>query len=551
MNKFDIYTRNSLSETVNLHAENFFMVSTDFRDTSTIGPILPDCRTKILHPLQDFGKIRRIVSAKRFICVVSESGISFFPSDVPSTAIMDSSAFIQSKKGSTPLSQTVSARPILSIPCNDIVDMAVSKCGRFLFVFGGDGIATVDLMKDSPSISTPLMKGKISRGVCAQKERSRGVLLWTEKSNPRKLNFASFAINDEGLCLDSKNVFDTEASSSKSSDLVMGFADGMLGVVSGGEKVSLYRLESDGVSFGTASLGSGLSLQNGEILAVIPVSGSRVLPNLMSTYGGVVVVQADVITVFSSVTENGTEKLDLVFQFRDSISKRAFFSASVDSQKPWMVCVSTEAFNNRVHLEMFDLSLLKPKSVSLTPLMRFDVSRLFNRKEGHDMIVAFVQTLSDMPSFVQSVVDDATGHRLAIVWESVVKDQWYSFMPNFKVLNKNLPYVEAEEEFDFNQDADMDTVCSTLNRYKKADKRLFDFVPNPRNERKSKDKCDDVDMRDDTVVDDDFFIPFLAPLDSWKGVRGDDVAQEVVGKHAEFFGPECARILADVIKNRL
>ena len=517
------------------------MVATDFRDTSTLGPVLPDCRSKILLPEQAYGRIRATVSTRRFVCIVCENGISIFTSDTPPMAIVDSASFIQTKKGSTPLLQTVTCRPWASFACENILNSCISACDRFLFLFTVDGISVLDLGSEIPRVS-PLLKSKLARAICISNSTEGGIILWTEKSNMRKLNSVEFSVKDSGIFLGSKSVFDCGNSSGKNGDISFGFADGLLGVVVG-EKVNMYTLSSDGVSFGEPVPGSGISAQNGEIISVIPLSGPRVIPNISSSSGGLLIVQRDVMTVFA---EDDSGSLDLVFQFRDSISKHEYLSASVDSVKPWLVCVTTESFNNRVHLELFDLSLLRVKSVSLAPLMRFDVSRLFNRKEG-EMIVSFIRSLAGTPAFVQSVVDDATGHRVAIIWESILRDQWYSFMPNFKVLNKNFPYVESEEEFDFNQDADLETVCSTLNRYKKASKRIFDFVP--KSKKHGTGHSADVEMHEETQVEQEAFIPFLAPLDNWRRETSESLEPQETGKHVEFFSARCGQILGEVVRS--
>lgn len=517
------------------------MVVSDFRDTSTLGPILPDCRISVLVPNQDFGAIRGVYSTERFVCVTGDSGISIFPSDVPASAIVDTAAFGQPKKGSTPLCQTSVRRPIICISCDDIKNGTMSACGRFLFLFTSQGISYINFTNESLELET-LHKGKIPFGVSVQNSSGCGLLVWAEVTSPRKLFSAQFSVTEEGVKLATKSAFDVGVSTSKSVDIAFGFSDGLLGVAVG-DKVSLYTLKADSVSFHEPISGTGISSQNGDITAVIPLAGNRVIPNVSSASGGLLIVQRDVMTVFA---HSDTDKLELVFQFRDSISKHEYISASVDSVKPWMVCVSTEAFNNRVHLELFDLSLLKPKSVSLAPLMRFDVSRLFNRKDA-DMVVSFIN--ASMPTFIQSVLDDATGHRVCIVWESVMKDQWYSFMPNFKVLNKNLPYVESEEEFDFNQNADLDTVCSTINRYKKASKKLFDFVPGASLQNHPEVDVKDTDITEGSYSRSEYFIPFLAPLDSWKSrtVQVFDEEAQTEGRRVEFFSPGCAKILADVV----
>ena len=519
------------------------MVASDFRDVSTLGSILPDSRASMLVPEQTHGAIRHIASSDRFVCISSESGISIFPSDTPSTAIVDTTSFIQSKKGSTPLTQTSVNKPLVAFSCKGIMSSCISVCSRFIFLFTTEGISALDLSIESPEIVS-LSKCKIAHGVCVQSKQDCGVLLWTENSNTRKLNSIVFSVTDDGVSMGTRSVVDIGITSSKATgDVSFGFADGLVGVVSG-EKVMMYTLQSDGLSFSEPVSGSGISPQNGDVMSVIPLSGSRVIPNLNTPSGGLLIVQRDVMTVFA---EDDSGKLDLVFQFRDSISKHEYLSASVDSVKPWLVCVTTEAFNNRVHLELFDLSLLKPKSVSLTPLMRFDVSRLFNRKGG-EMTVGFIKSLSRMPAFIQSVVDDSTGHRIGIVWESVLRDQWYSFMPNFKVLNKNFPYVESEEEFDFNQDADLDTVCSTLNRYKKASRKLFDLVPNASKEGFREAESRDVEMVESGAVEKEFFIPLLAPLNTWKKRTSETFEAQENCKHAEFFSEKCEQILADVVR---
>jgi hypothetical protein len=248
--------------------------------------------------------------------------------------------------------------------------------------------------------------------------------------------------------------------------------DGLL-CIAGEGRVLLYPCHSF-----TDQLCGTYTAQSGIVKDIIPLSGSRFLTGLggenKQATDGVVLVQEEVISVYRILREE--RKLDLIFQFRDAISKLEFISASVDESRPWLVTLSSEAFNHRLHLELYDLNALRPKSASLFPLMRFDVSRLLNKRDTKDAIVRFVKQLSGLPAFVQSAYDEVSGHSVCILWESILKDQWYSFMPNFKVLNRNEPYTEREEEFDFNQDEDISTVRSTINRYKKASKELFFFI---------------------------------------------------------------------------
>jgi hypothetical protein len=109
--------------------------------------------------------------------------------------------------------------------------------------------------------------------------------------------------------------------------------------------------------------------------------------------------------------------------------------------------------------------------------------------------------------------------------------------------------MESEEEFDFNQGEDMATIRSTLNRYKKASRPLFDFVPAVPNGRQLVEKRQDIEMTqvNDSQADDTVVFPFLLPLDSWK--KPDVISEadsNIEGFSVTFFGSNGPQILANI-----
>jgi len=364
-----------------------------------------------------------------------------------------------------------------------------------------------------------------------------GELVWVEKSNQRKVLHANYRIHSDGTVTMGAKETLHEFKSKSVDSVCMNNMDGLL-AIAGDSRILLFSNNLSNSIAGTFSVQSG-----GKIRDVIPLSGDRVLTGLhdRAPQNGILLVQEDVISVYRVLEDE--DKLDLVFQFRDAISRLEFLSVSLDTTRPWMIALSAEAFNNRVHLELFDLSQLRPKSVSIVPLMRFDVSRLLNKRDSKDSMVRFISQLSQLPAFVQSTMDEASGHSVCVLWESVLRDQWFSFMPNFKVLNRNEPYLECEEEFDFNQDADIATIRSTLNRYKKASRELFQFLPNGETNAGKLDQCEDIVMAQDSKTTSVF--PFLSP---WKvspteGTKMDDPSLEHFG--SVFFTSQGPQLLSN------
>jgi hypothetical protein len=259
------------------------------------------------------------------------------------------------------------------------------------------------------------------------------------------------------------------------------------------------------------------------------VSSIHIVPG-----SAVVVAQKDVVSLFS-IKE---DELELVFQFRDAINKQTFSSVDVFGQ--FLLCISFEAFSGRDRLELFDLSCLKPKSAGIAPLRRWDISRLTGEVEQCKAL--FVK--QDLLSFILT-----GGEGTASLWEPVVRDQWFSVMSNFEVLNRNEPYVETEEEFDFNQSADLNVVKRTINRYKRTENTVFDFIPSGSKE------CQDTDQKMLTEADrpidviDEPFFPFLQPLSSWKTFQGPKIVPGTIVNNPEvkFFSPAAAEVLAKTV----
>lgn len=186
-----------------------------------------------------------------------------------------------------------------------------------------------------------------------------------------------------------------------------------------------------------------LSLMNGQVLNV------RVGPTF------VVIHQADAISVF--------QEGELLCQLRDTINKVRFGSMDFLDHTRRLVCLSnTDGQKN--HLELFDIV-----GKTLSPVLRWDVTRLSSDETS---VVRFISN----EAFVSTVCDEVNREFCAIVWDSLVTDNWFSVMPNFKVLYKNEPYIESEEEFDFNQHAEHKVVTSSLNRYRSVSKIKFDFI---------------------------------------------------------------------------
>jgi hypothetical protein len=249
--------------------------------------------------------------------------------------------------------------------------------------------------------------------------------------------------------------------------------------------------------------------------------------------------QKDAISIY---IVNEFDELDLVFQFRDTINRVQFESVDVSSHDGYMVMVTSESLNRRGLLELFDLSLVKAKCPSLTPIMRYDVSRLVL---GGACKTRFFHTDRERTLEFVITVPDNEG-TVGMVWECVPRDKWSAFMPSFKALNMNMPYAESEEEFDFNQEEeDKKKIHRTISRYSPdggIDLKFFE----PPAQAFQLVKCgnDYIGTKSSKSGCTPHVYPFLQPGGTW-GTRKEIHRASGLSTHAssEFFSPACGKAL--------
>jgi hypothetical protein len=205
-------------------------------------------------------------------------------------------------------------------------------------------------------------------------------------------------------------------------------------------------------------------------------------------------------------------------------------------------------------MELFDLSLLKIKAASLPAIRRWDITRLMADNDERVKLF-FLQKRSSLVSFLLTGISDSTGSiSTAILWEPTVKDQWFAFMSNFAVLNKNEPYVETEEEFDFNQYADPITVERSMNRYRTSESVKFDFLPDKMSVISGGQE--DTEMTDITREESDkptqpVRYPFMQPLDNWRRDSQPIFKGQVRPQFTcRFFSDACPKVIEEALSRR-
>lgn len=478
---------------------------TEIRDTAGCA-LLPEARTAVLKASGSM--VSHVVCASRFLMLMSENAVSIHPTDSPSGVLPDVNSG-GLKKGSLPVLNERIDTPIATILVpSDVINAGLSHCEKFLFLFTCQGVHTVDLTADPLTVQgVSSIQGIIEAGsVCGKK--------------------LAFKTSDSGgpmIC----DWEETETGISTSGIEPM-FTPTELKKF--GSK-SIWKISASGRGFGLTCEGKGAFLVRfpfGEMTkTMFPLGTGDVVGHAVVGHDAemsLIVHQTEAVSIF--------RKDELLFQLRDAINKVKY--ESFDVRDEHMICVTQEPFTKKYHLELFDLSPLRVKAVALSPLLRWDISRLILGECS--MRVKFVG--SSLLSFVTTYSEDQECG--AILWEPLVRDQWFSFMPNFKMLNRNEPYLETEEEFDFNQTADELTIRSSVNRYQSLPAPKFSFIP--------KDEADQVLKREGDVEmlessNNSFpaspvVYQFLQPLSAWK--IGEDCTdfnrQAIEGKSVEFFG---------------
>ena len=443
--------------------------------------MLPDARTGIFRLRPDSDDIVvHITSGKRFIVMGTRSGrIGLFPTDSTSSIIPST----QLGKGTTAVAGTKSHLPAISfkLESSDILTLQLSLDDSLLYVSALSGVWVADLSLPTDTIELIYLLAVTEMQASVVVEDKLIVTATTQGG----ISLHSF--EKDTLTVGPGEVIDSR----QNGNWKLAVEGSSLAFTFGSETVTIFN------TVNREKFESKLSPQSGDVSNVLVVK-----PDSIPIVGeqGVVVAQRDVISIFS-VKEG---ELELVFQFRDAINKLQ--CSSVDLDGKYLLSISSDNFSRRDRLELYDLSFLRPKSAGLSPLRRWDISRL--TAEVEESRIFFVKN-RDLLSFL------LTGSG-ASLWEPAVRDQWFAVMPNFEVLNKNEPFHEREEEFDFNQHANPEEVRRTINRYKKSDHVVFDFVSQERNERKRDNE--DIVMRDDeaeTKRNDEKLLPFLQPVKKW------------------------------------
>ncbi len=496
------------------------------RDTSTSGFQLPEARTSLWQIGTDIGTIQDVVRTKRFCVVVGKSGLEIFPTDATSSAIVDTTQ--PPRRGSIPVQGTTLFSCVISFRLENILNVCISSEEQFLWAFTLNGVHVIDLASAS-GLSATLMHGQKLQAGCLVGDCiifSADGLLYRAEIDQGVLGRAP-----QPLLAHMKGEWRISVRNTSS----------LVALVHGSDQLVLHDTKSKKVYLGTLSGGAVMSVG---ILEKTWLKGLEC--------EGIYVHQRDAISLY---VVNESNELDLTFQFRDTINKVQFDSVDVSSQEGYMLIISSESLNKRSCLELFDLGQIKPKCVSLQPMIRYDVSRLL--VDASACKARFIRTDTDklLDFVITSPEGDTT---VGMVWECVMKEQWFSFMPNFKVLGRNEPYVEGEAEFDFNQEAvDVKTIQMTVSRYKPCGGVRLDFfrngaVPFKRLKPDSETNETGKAMVDSSRDSEEPMYPFLQPIRLWTSrVRGAPVTKAgslSVPAAAEFFSPACKAALKQVVE---
>ena len=505
------------------------------RDLRTVGPLLPEARTTVFKlPGSDIESVDEICVGKRFLCLAAGSTVSLFATDGTSPVMADPTPSMSNKKASTAITggRQVADVATLNLP-SAVVSVNLCFNERFLIIFATSGVFAADLSRAHlETVEVLKSKSPVEAGTVVSPDHDSCLIVFGTKG-AKTVETRSLKLTTEGTieASDFKLMLPKFGSAGEWKLHSLGK---MLAVSHGADSVVLVK-----DVFASKRTVHETKLAGIDVLSLHCIAEGTLATS--AAFGpeaaGLVVVQPDVISVYT----DKDEELELIFQFRDAINKVSF--STVDVTSNFLVSVSSDSFSGRDRLELFDLSFLKLKSAALQPLRRWDISRLLTHVD--EPLVAF--TNGEFLSFVLSGPNGT-----AVLWEPVVRDQWFSVMANFEVLNKNEPYAEAEEEFDFNQSEDLSVVKTTINRYKRTERTTFNFVTDQTGSN-NRTSTEDVDMtgypsenRLETVY------PFLQPIESWTGDHK-PVAKcgSVGGAHTEFFSASARQMLAKHIGNHV
>ena len=529
----------------------------DIRDLSTVGALHPEARTVLFKAnAQSDLPVLSIAVAKRFIVLATEKAVSIFPTDAPSSVLPHPQG--STKKGTTPILGGSTVGPVASFEVTDLLTVDLCANEEHLVVFASAGVHTVKLSDPNLTVS-PLIKERLDSGCVVGVSSTEFVVCYSAGTYIR---YASITVVDGSLKVSESKPLLPESKSGKPSTgkststgkWMVRSCNEFVAAAFGNERVGLAKWTgSEFTLTGSASL----SPQCGEVLGVCPIARGALSASAAfgPTCSGAIVHQREVVSILKQGSDDDDE-LELLFQFRDAINKLVF--TCVDVRKSSLLTISFEAFSRRYRLEMFDLSLLKVKAAALAPVRRWDITRLVAGQYDESSVKVF-HLNRPLPSFLLTGVTDSSGvASTGILWEPVVKDHWFSFMPNFSVLNKNEPYQEAEDEFDFNQLADPAVVRSTINRYKRSVDVTLDFLPPPDKAavKESSEPADvdmiDVKSNDTRDVLPEVTYPFLQPLPSWR--TGDEgiyrPTDPVGGTDVKFFSEGCRDILNRIVNRQ-
>ena len=504
------------------------MVLSEFqvRDLRTVGPLIPEARTTVYKLDNEQDTIRNCAVGKEFLVMAGDRSIGLFSTNGTSGVLPDPVPSTSNKKASTAITGGSVQTPAASITCDvDIVNVALACDDRILIVFTVDGVSVVDLTDPQLQLRSIVQtKQRLEAGIVVSSSRDSGIILFG-LHGMSAIESKSFRMDGNGEVVTAEHS-DNIPGFSSSGEWRMNAADSLLAVSRGSDRIVLLDNASSPNPVVRES-----KLSGGDILSLhcIPRGSLGASPAFGPEAAGLVVAQPEVVSVFAD--KEG--ELELIFQFRDAINKVSF--STVDVFSNFLVSVSADSFSGRERLELFDLSCLKLKSAALQPVRRWDVSRLLT--DVADPLVLFTN-----PESMSFVLTAPLG--TAVLWEPVVRDQWFSVMANFEVLNKNEPYAEAEEEFDFNQDEPLGVVRTTMNRYKRTERVTFDFVTDKQGWT-SKSEQEDVDMTSHSIEKNrETIFPFLQPLDAWKSQRPIDRSGNAGSTRAVFFSENARQMLA-------
>ena len=476
-------------------------MDTDLRDLRTVGPLMPEARTCLFTTGGDL-PIDQVEVGKLFFIVKTKNSTHIFPTDTTCPIAPNPNPPNSNKKSSTHVLGASVKKPLASMKFDqDLVHISLAHNDRYLIVFTQDSIQYVDLSEPDlvPVEALRINETIASAGIA--KEKNIFISYPNESKFVHQLNFH---FENKKLHVSKPRPVDMPRVNGSNCHWTLSSSCDLISACYGSERIAILSVNKDG----TVLAHAGLSAQAGEVSNSLPIPAGTITHSFALSQNniGAIVCQRDSISVFAKGNEE--EDLELIFQFRDAINKIVF--SSIDLVGSFLVSVSQETFSGRHRLEIHDLNHLKLKSAGLQPVKRWDISRLV--AESNDSARVFFKE-KQVPSFLLTLSSGT-----ATLWEPVVRDHWFPVMANFVVLNRNEPYQEAEEEFDFNQYEDLSVVKTTINRYKRSSSTVFNYLPEPDNQLEcaldpeSDLRMEEIDARNSK---DEAFFPFLQPLESW------------------------------------